>query len=375
MRIAHIINHLGVSGVNQVVADLVSVFNAHGHECVIFYLKAYDSPASYPCPVVPLGCSASLPEHFDVIHAHGVGPMLYVMRHRRALTKRNGNQGRPLFVTTLHCYCFQDLPSLYGWVKGGLMAMAYLVSTLWQDRVVCLSQDMMRYYSRWISRRKLRYVYNTRLLPSKQNEVFNPDDATLVDQLKSWHAQGHTVIGMNGVLIYRKGVDLMLRALRLLNQEDHRFRLVLVGDGQDRGDFEKLCQSLGLNDEVLFAGHRKDAYRFLPYYDILALPSHSEGFPLSLLEAAVCQKKVVVSELPIVKECFDYRDPRASAGREEVAAFKIDTDQDATVLRLAEAIRNVMANDVISARLRQRFDEKYSPEVFYHKYECVYRDS
>ena len=147
---------------------------------------------------------------------------------------------------------------------------------------------------------------------------------------------------------------------------------VLVGDGQDRGDFETLCQSLGLNNEVLFAGHRKDAYRFLPYYNILALPSHSEGFPLSLLEAAVYQKKVVVSELPIVKECFDYRDPRASAGREEVAAFKIDTDQDATVLRLAEAIRNAMANDAIGASLRQRFDEDYSPEVFYQRYERIY---
>lgn len=372
MRIAHIINHLGVSGVNQVVADLVSVFNAHGHECVIYYLKACDSPASYPCPVMPLGGSASLPEHFDVIHAHGVGPMLYVMRHRCALTKRNGNKGRPLFVTTLHCYCFQDLPSLYGWAKGGLMAMAYLASTLWQDRVVCLSQDMMHYYSRWINHRNLRYVYNTRLLPSKQNVVFNPGDAALVDQLKSWHAQGHTVIGMNGVLIYRKGVDLMLRALRLLNQEDRRFRLVLVGDGQDRGDFEKLCQSLGLNDEVLFAGHRKDAYRFLPYYDILALPSHSEGFPLSLLEAAVYQKKVVVSELPIVKECFGYHNPEASAGKEEVAAFKIDTVQDATVLRLAEAIRRAMADEAIGARLCQRFDKDYSPEVFYQRYERVY---
>ena len=111
MRIAHIINHLGVSGVNQVVADLVSVFNAHGHECVIYYLKACDSPACYSCPVVPLSGSASLPEHFDVIHAHGIGPMLYVMRHRRALAKRNGSQGRPLFVTTLHCYCY-DAPLL-----------------------------------------------------------------------------------------------------------------------------------------------------------------------------------------------------------------------------------------------------------------------
>ena len=131
---------------------------------------------------------------------------------------------------------------------------------------------------------------------------------------------------------------------------------------------------MGLNDEVLYAGHRKDAYRFLPYYDILALPSHSEGFPLSLLEAAVYQKKVVVSELPIVKECFGYRKQGAPTGKVEVAAFKIDPDQDAAVLRLAEDIRNAKANDAIGARLRQRFDKDYSPEVFYHKYECVYRD-
>ena len=122
---------------------------------------------------------------------------------------------------------------------------------------------------------------------------------------------------------------------------------------------------------MLFTGHRKDAYRFLPYYDILALPSHSEGFPLSLLEAAVYQKKVVVSELPIVKECFGYRNQGASTGKAEVAAFKIDPDQDATVLRLAEAIRNAIADDAIGARLRQRFDKDYSPEVFYQKYECV----
>ena len=105
MRIAHIINHLGVSGVNQVVADLVSVFNAHGHECVIFYLKACDSPASYPCPVVPLGCSASLPEHFDVIHAHGVGPMLYVMKQQLIILRRCLNNGiKSRYYNCTSCY-------------------------------------------------------------------------------------------------------------------------------------------------------------------------------------------------------------------------------------------------------------------------------
>lgn len=59
----------------------------------------------------------------------------------------------------------------------------------------------------------------------------------------------------------------------------------------------------------------------------------------------------------------------------EVAAFKIYPDQDATVLRLAEAIRNAMADDAISARLRQRFDEDYSPEVFYQRYDRVYNEN
>lgn len=37
----------------------------------------------------------------------------------------------------------------------------------------------------------------------------------------------------------------MLRALRLLNQEGHRFRLVLVGDGQDRGDLRRYANRWG----------------------------------------------------------------------------------------------------------------------------------
>ncbi len=369
MRIAYIVNHLGPSGVNQVVADLVSVFTGHGHECMVYYLKGCDTPMSYACDTVLLRRVTDLSGDFDVIHVHGLGPMLYVARHKRALSKRPVGRHVPLFITTLHCYCFQDLPSLYGWAKGGLMACAYLLSILWQDRVVCLSRDMMRYYSRWVKRGKLHYVYNTRILPSQEGIAFGAEDMTLVEQLKAWRAQGYHVIGMNGVLIYRKGVDLMLRALRQLNQPRDQYRLVLVGEGKDKGDFVRLCAELGLNGQVLFAGHRQDAYRFLPYYDVLAMPSLSEGFPLSLLEAAAYGKRVVISDLPIVKECFSGESKQSNS--REVAMFEITTDMKETVRHLSAAVSGVVKDNTVGALLRQHFDNDFSSQTFYKRYEGV----
>jgi len=371
MRIAYIINHLGPSGVNQVVADLVSVFTAHGHECVVYYLRESDTPMGYACNTVYLRTVTDIVGTFDVVHAHGLGPMLYVARHKHDLAKRNGEQCRPLFITTLHCYCFQDLPSLYGWIKGGLMAFAYLWSTLWQDRVVCLSKDMMNYYSRWIKRSKLRYVYNTRILPSQKDITYDADDLKLVENLKVWHETGYHVIGMNGVLIYRKGVDLMLLALKQLNQSKDQYRLVLVGDGKDEEDFVMLCDSLGLRGQVLFAGHRRDAYRFLPYYDVLAMPSLSEGFPLSLLEAAAYGARVVISDLPIVKECFIEKARFPFCVNSAVSVFELSSNQNDNVKKIAQAVSKAIADVNAGSRIRSLFLEKFAPEMFYEKYKIT----
>lgn len=374
MRIAYIVNHLGPSGVNQVVADLVSVFTDRGHECVVCYLKDCDTPMHYACDTVRLSAVADLTGDFEVIHAHGLGPMLYVARHRQALSHRQNGRQRPLFVTALHCYCFQDLPSLYGRLKGCLMGCVYLLSMRWQDRVVCLSKDMMHYYARWISRGKLRYVYNTRILPSQESITFDVDDMSVVEKLQAWRAQGYHVIGMNGVLIYRKGVDLMLRALQLLSQDGDRYRLALVGDGKDKDIFVKLSEDLHLGGMVLFAGHRQDAYRFLPFYDVLAMPSHSEGFPLSLLEAAAYGKRVVVSELPIVKECFDGDSRQEWAKGREIVAFKIAANVEETVKRLSEGVREAMKEKDMGVRLHSRFENDYSPDLFAQRYLRVYNE-
>jgi len=62
-------------------------------------------------------------------------------------------------------------------------------------------------------------------------------------------------------------------------------RDIIVGAGSERKELESLCQTLGIQDRVMFVGMRPDAQRFYPLFDCFALSSHSEGLSIALLEA------------------------------------------------------------------------------------------
>lgn len=348
MKIAYLIAHLGQTGVNQVVVDLVVQMQGHGHECCVFYMEKVEQEMDIPCETVLLSDREQL-KGFDVIHAHGLKPEIWIVkkvwRHRREFRDTK-------FITTLHCYCFQDFCDLYGSFKGGLMGGLYLLVKRPFDKVVCLSKDMRQYYTKWLPKSKLTYAYNTRNVETKQYSVSDKEQ----EMLLSFKGNG-TLIGMNCVLIYRKGIDVMLKAMALLPET---FKLVIMGDGKERARFEQMTHELGIEQRVLFAGMQKDAFRFLPYYDIYAMPSRSEGFPLVLLEAAAYGTKVVASSLPVVKECFT---------DEEVITFDMPEAQ-----ALADAIIKANEKKDLGKRLKQRFEMDYAPTAFYQRYIEIYEE-
>lgn len=338
MTIALLTNHLALTGVNNVVLDLATQLINHGHQCTVFYLKDGGRVMDFPCEVRK--ADSAMFQEYDVVHAHGLMPEIWVYRNKP-------KKCRAKCVTTLHCYCFQDLPDLYGTIKGYAMGLLYLWMKRPFDKVVCLSQDMIGYYSRFINRKKLTYAYNTRDLI--------PDEERMPKRDAKY--EGKVVMGMNGVLIQRKGIDLMLHALKMLPS---RFVLRLAGDGKERRRFERMARALGIEERVEFMGMVSQAWTLLPQYDILVLPSRSEGFPLALLEAAVYGKKVVVSDLPIVKECFH--------NHKDVEMFQLKKGAEA----LKDAILRAEKNEHLSENIYQLFQHKYSPACFYQRYIDIY---
>jgi N-acetyl-alpha-D-glucosaminyl L-malate synthase BshA len=74
-------------------------------------------------------------------------------------------------------------------------------------------------------------------------------------------------------------------------------KLVLAGDGPDRSACELLVRDLQLQDHVRFLGKQQELVPILSSSDLMLMPSQSESFGLSALEAMACEVPVVSSSV------------------------------------------------------------------------------
>jgi glycosyltransferase involved in cell wall biosynthesis len=112
------------------------------------------------------------------------------------------------------------------------------------------------------------------------------------------HPARTPTIGAIGRLAAQKGFDVLLRAL----VDVPGARLVIVGDGEERGRLEALARELGIADRTSFPGWTEEPRRLLADFDVFALPSRFEGFPLSILEAQLAEVPIVATDVGSVRE-------------------------------------------------------------------------
>jgi glycosyltransferase involved in cell wall biosynthesis len=82
-----------------------------------------------------------------------------------------------------------------------------------------------------------------------------------------------------------KGIPVLLEAFAPLAHERPDLQLVIVGDGRERGELERLAQRLHIEHAVEFLGYQDAVESILVTLDLFVLPSLTEGIPLALLEA------------------------------------------------------------------------------------------
>jgi glycosyltransferase involved in cell wall biosynthesis len=98
-------------------------------------------------------------------------------------------------------------------------------------------------------------------------------------------------------LVPQKGLDVLLHSFAQLPQAVRAgWRVTLVGDGPERDRLERMAQTLGLADVVVFEGFRSDPLAFMQRASIFALPSRFEGMPNALLEAMAAGLPAVVTD-------------------------------------------------------------------------------
>jgi len=135
----------------------------------------------------------------------------------------------------------------------------------------------------------------------KISVIYNGVDAeSFRANSKKLKANSPIIIGSVGRFHYTKGYHNLIEAFTYL--EDLPISLVLYGDGDEKNQLEELAKQLGLSDKVSFPGYTQDITEALEKIDIYIQPSLMEGFGLTVIEAMLAEKPVIVTPVGSLPE-------------------------------------------------------------------------
>jgi len=206
----------------------------------------------------------------DLLHVHWRITSAYAQLSKIVL--------RVPFVTTIHLL---DIGS----------SRAHKLFSFWGSRSIAISSECREYL-----------ITDFQIAPEKIDTVYNGADekyfrpATSTEKLAArtkFKIQDQTIaLCLVGRLEPVKGHQLLLEAVAPLVDAGHDLVLLFAGVGGMRTEIEQSVERLGLSARVHFLGHI-DSREVYWASDIMALPSYKEGFPLSVVEAMLCEMACV----------------------------------------------------------------------------------
>jgi glycosyltransferase involved in cell wall biosynthesis len=205
--------------------------------------------------------------------------------------------GRPRRCRFVHTYHGHIFHGYYGGLKSRLfLLIEKLLARLVTDRIIVISnQQRQEIHETFGVGRAEQFVViplgfdlGPFAEPENRRQPFRDQIGVQPDEI---------LVGIVGRLTEIKNHELFLRAISTYKDSastsNSRVRFVVVGDGSLRTILEHRANQLGLAEDVIFAGSRKDPENFYAGLDIVALTSKNEGTPLTLLEA-------MANRLPVI---------------------------------------------------------------------------
>jgi len=290
IRVLHVIDHLGYGGAPVAVKNIAEKVDSGRIEAIVCSLRTNPEAMPISTRLINLGYHKYNPfsflaiaklcreEKIDIIHAHLQKSIMSSLLARFFCTSK--------IVIHEHGPIFRgDTGFIYRSflrVLGSKAAMAIANSQATKaalSRVTGIEEESIPVVSNFID--------------------FAQFDHTLYDRQDARAKLGitanETIIGFVGRLDPCKGVDLLINAAAILCGDNQQYRFVVVGEGAQRQELEKLTHRLGLEDKVIFAGLCKNPAELMVAFDIAVVPSRREAFGIAAVELMRMRIPIIAS--------------------------------------------------------------------------------
>ena len=140
---------------------------------------------------------------------------------------------------------------------------------------------------------KVSFIPNgIQLDPNNDGQVPDLNNLLLWDK-----AQELFVIGTALRFTWEKGIDVLLDGFTHAVKVEPQLRLVLIGDGPQEDWIKEQIDARGLQEKIRLLGYIENARRLFSLFDAFVLPSRTEGWPLTIMEAMSAGIPVIASRV------------------------------------------------------------------------------
>jgi N-acetyl-alpha-D-glucosaminyl L-malate synthase BshA len=221
-------------------------------------------------------------EELDLMHVHYAIPHAVSAYLAKQVLK--GSKKKLKFITTLHG---TDI-TLVGLEPSFMPLVKFSIEE--SDGVTTVSRFL---------REKTLTNYN---IQKEIEVIYNFIDIDKFKPNKSVEFRKHIAANNEKILVHTSNFRVVKRVIDTIKildkvKKEIPAKLLLVGDGPDRSECERLTRELNLQKDVIFLGKQDGLTEILNAADLFLMPSQSESFGLSALEAMACGIPVVSSSV------------------------------------------------------------------------------
>lgn len=204
------------------------------------------------------------------------------------------------------------------------------------DTIACVSKDSLE------SMKKRFQFENPELLSIKYNINLNdvilqkseePLDASWKDFFSKKDGK---ILCAVGRLTWIKGYDRLIKVCARLKTEKVAFKLLILGQGEEQENLEKLIEIYQLHKEVILGGFHKNPYSFMKASDLFICSSYFEGFSTVVSEAVILGIPVLTTDCTGAKEILGESEYGLVTGKDDESLY--------------EGLKNILTDDNLYQR-------------------------